>query len=211
MSTPSFERLGAACFTMGSALLAAYAILFSLLLPIHSDGMDYSRLVLNPSWARLTLVAFIGVVLMLAGMDALYSRVRVTAGFAGTIGFLFTKTALLLQACVLTWELLLDPVVAAHSESAFLLREGIIATDPAMVNFRWASVITIVVGTVLFGLAVYRSRQFSRTALALIAVGALVYAIGPMVSVLLTVGGVITLSVGCVLVGVRLWRVKEAR
>jgi hypothetical protein len=55
---------------------------------------------------------------------------RATVGVAGTIGLLVTRFALLLQACVLTCELLLDPIVAAHSQSAFLLRDGVIAMNP---------------------------------------------------------------------------------
>ena len=211
LTIPSYERLGAACIVIGSTLLAIYAVLFTLLVPIGRSAFDYSRIVLSPYWTRIAFLAFIGVVSMLAGLDAVYSRMRATAGFTGTIGLLFTKVALLLQACVLTWELLLDPIVAAHPESSFLLRDRVIVTDPAMVIFRWALLWTIAVGALLFGLAVYRSTQFPKPAIGLIVVGALVYAVGPMVSVFLAVGGVIMFSIGCLLIGVRLWRVPVAQ
>lgn len=210
MTVSSYERLGAACIVIGSTLLAAYAVLFTLLLPVRSGDFDYSRVVLSPYWTRIAFLAFIGVISLLSGLDALYSRIRATAGFTGAIGLLFTKVALLLQACVLTWELLLDPIVAAHPESSFLLRDGVIATDPAMAIFRWALLGTIAVGALLLGLAVYRSNQFPKPAIGLIVVGALVYAVGPMVSVLLAVGGVIMFSIGCLLIGGRLWRAPAA-
>jgi hypothetical protein len=206
LTISSYERLGAACFVIGSTLLAAYAVLFTLLLPIGGGAFDYSRVVLSPYWTRIAFLAFIGVVSLLLGLDAVYSRIRATAGFTGTMGLLFTKIALLLQACVLTWELLLDPIVAAHPGSSFLLRDRVIATDPAMVIFRWALFGTIAVGALLLGLAVYRSKQFPKPAIGLIVAGALVYAVGPMVSVFLAIGGVIMFSIGCLLIGGRLWR-----
>src|SRR4029453_13660982 len=143
---------------------------------------------------------FIGVVSVLAALDAVYSRIRATVGLTGTIGLFFTKVALLLQACVLTWELLLDPIIARHSESSFLLRDRVIATDPAMTIFFWAFLCTIVVGAVLLGVAVYRSNQLPKPAIVLIIVGAMVYAVGPMVSVFLAVSGVILFSIGGLLI-----------
>ena len=198
--------LGSVFVALGSTLLACYAVLFALLLPVGNGVFDYPRLVVSPYWRPIALVAFVGVVLLLAGLDAIYSRMRATAGIAGTIGLLVTKVALLLQACVLTWELLLDPIVAAHSESAFLLRDGVIVTNPAMVAFRLVFLASMIVGALLLGLAVYRSNQFPRTAIVLIVVGAVVYTAGPMVSIFVAIGGVILVAIGGLWIGVRLWQ-----
>ena len=206
MTSLSHERIGSVFIAVGSTLVACYAVLFPLLLPVRTGVFDYPRLVVNPHWRPLALLAFVGVVSVLAGLDAIYSRMRATAGIAGTIGLLVTKVALLLQACVLTWELVLDPIIAAHSESAFLLREGVILTNPAMVAFRWIFVASLIVGALLFGLAVYRSHQFPKAAVVLIVVGAVVYASGSSVSVFVAISGVILFAVGGVLIGVRLWQ-----
>jgi hypothetical protein len=206
MTIASFERLGAACFMVGSTLLAGYAVLFAVLIPVGGAGAEYSLVVLDSNWARLSLVAFIAILFMLAGLDAVFSRIRATAGLTGTIGFLLTKIAFVLQACVLTWELLLDPIIAANAGSAFLLRERIIANDPGMVIFRWGAVLSIFLSTMLFGLAVYRSKAFPSSALVLIIIGAVAYATGPMISIIVAVAGVIALSAGCILIGAKLWR-----
>ena len=206
MTSLSHERIGSVFIAVGSTLVACYAVLFPLLLPVRTGVFDYPRLVVNPHWRPLALLAFVGVVSVLAGLDAIYSRMRATAGIAGTIGLLVTKVALLLQACVLTWELVMDPIIAAHSESAFLLREGVILTNPAMVAFRWIFVASLIVGALLFGLAVYRSHQFPKAAVVLIVVGAVVYASGSSVSVFVAISGVILFAVGGVLIGVRLWQ-----
>ena len=56
----------------------------------------------------------------------------------------------------------------------------------------------------------YRSNQFPKPAIGLIVAGALVYAVGPTVSVFLAVAGVIMFSIGCLLIGGRLWRAPVA-
>src|SRR5262245_38966951 len=206
MTAPSLERVAGACVVFGSTLLAAYGVLFVLLLPIGQGPFDYSRLVLNPYWMPLALMALVGVISILAGIDAIYARVREGAGVAGTIGLLLTKVALVLQACMVTWELLLDPVIAGHPESAFLLRDRVIVTNPAMIAFQWVVLSTIGLGAPLFGFAIFRSGQFPRGAILLIVLGAVVYAFGPRFSVFLAVGGIIMFALGGALIGARLWR-----
>jgi hypothetical protein len=41
-------------------------------------------------------------------------------------------------------------------------------------------------------------------------VGALVYALGPMISVFVSVAGIFTLSIGCLFIGLRLFKVRGA-
>lgn len=208
MTVLSGQRWGAVALVLGSLLLAVYAALFPILLPVGSGSFDYSQVVLSRGWVGLTLVAFVGVLLMMAGFHAVYSRLRSEAGFLGAIGFLFVQAAFLLQACKISWELFLDPIIAAHPESAFLLRDGVIANDPAVMTFLVVSAIFIVIGIVLFCLTLYRSDEYPKAAAILIFVGALVYATGPMVSVFVSVVGVFTLSLGCLFVGLRLWRAQ---
>jgi len=207
MDMPSLEKAGGVSLILGSLLLTAYAALFPTLLSVGSGTYDYVQAVQNPNWIRLALVAFAGILMMLVGFYAVYSRLRVRARATGTIGFLFIEAAYLLQACKVTWELFLFPIIAAHPESAFLLREAIIKNDPAVVIFRMGSTLSIFIGIVLFCLALYRSDEYPKAAAILIFVGALVYAVGPLVSVLVSVAGIATLSIGCLLLGLRLLRV----
>ncbi|MBI3599889.1 MAG: hypothetical protein HY097_04510 [Nitrospinae bacterium] len=207
MNYLSIEKVGGVSLILGSLLLTVYAALFPILLPIGDGTYDYVQVVLNPNWIRLAIVAFVGVLSMLVGFYAVYSRLRSNAGLVGAIGFLFVEAAYVLQACKVTWELFLYPIIASHPESAFLLREAVIKHDPAVVIFRIAAAITIFIGIVLFCLTLYRSDEYPKRGAILIFVGALVYAIGPMVSVFVSVAGIFILSIGCLLIGVRLFRV----
>jgi len=160
----------------------------------------------NPYWKPLALVGLVGVIAILAGVDGIFARLRGSAGLAGTIGLLLTKVALVFQACMLTWELLLDPIIAGHPDSVFLLRDRVIAMSPAMMTFQWVVLTTTGLGVPLFGFAVFRSGQFPKGAILLIVLGAVVYAIGPRLSVFAAIGGVIMFALGGVLIGARLWR-----
>jgi hypothetical protein len=210
MNTVTLEKAGGVALIVGAFLLAAYSALFPALLPLGNGTFDYVQMVLNPNWTRLAAVAFVGVILMLIGFYAVYSRIRTSAGMVGAIGFLFIEAAYLLQACKVTWELFLYPVIASHHESAFLLRDMVIKHDPAVGIFRLMASVTILLGIVMFCYALYRSSEYPRSAAVLIFTGALVYALGPMISILVSVAGIFTLAVGCLLIGIRLFQVKHA-
>jgi hypothetical protein len=203
--------MAGACVVAGATLLAAYAVLFLLLLRSGHGAFDYASLVISPYWRPLALIAFVGIILILAGIDAIHARLQESASAAAAVGLLLTKVALVLQACVLTWELLLDPIIAGHSESAFLLRDRVIVTNSSMVAFQLVFLVASSLGALLFGTAVYRSGQFSRVATVLVVCGALTYAIGPLVSVLLAVAGVGIFALGGAWIGATLWRPPAPR
>lgn len=199
------DRIGAVCVGLGFALVGAYAALFLVLLPVDDPTVEYSQLVSSPYWRALALVALVGVISILAGLDVIYLRLGGSAGVGATVGLLLTKVALVLQASVLTWELFLDPVIASRPDSAFLLREMVIAQQPGMVIFRWLFLGTMVFGALTFGAAIYRSNEFPKSAIALIVSGAALYGLGSVVSHFLAACGVLMSAGGGVLIGVRLW------
>jgi hypothetical protein len=104
MNSISLGKFGGASLILGSLLLTVYAALFPALLPLGNGTYDYVQVVLNPNWVRLAAVAFAGVLLMLVGFYAVYTRIREEAVLVGAIGFLFIEAAYLLQACKVTWE-----------------------------------------------------------------------------------------------------------
>lgn len=115
------------------------------------------------------------------------------------------KVALVLQVAKLTWQLLLDPAIARQPAAQFLFTDAVFLTDAALGAFRFLAAATIVVGAVLFGVALYRSGFVPKLAVVLIGLGAVGYAAGFVLSVYLAVGGIITLGIGCALIGRALW------
>jgi hypothetical protein len=99
-----------------------------------------------------------------------------------TPGFLAIEAAYLLQACKVTWELFLYPIIAPHSASAFLHNDAVILHDPGVAAFGAISSLAIFAGIVLFCFALYRSDAYPKAAAVLLFAGALMYALGPMIS-----------------------------
>lgn len=201
-----FEKHGGIAIIVGALLLSVYAVLFPILLPLGTGTFDYAEVVRSPGWVPLALIAFAGVLALLVGFYAVYAKMRATAGVQGAVGFLFVEAAYLLRACKVTWELFLYPVIARYPETAFLLRDAIIKNDSAVLASRISAFATILIGIVLFCLSIYRSAIYPEPAAALIFAGAVVYALGPMISVFVSIVGIFTFAVGCMLLGVRLLR-----
>jgi hypothetical protein len=151
-------------------------------------------------------MAFLGVMLMMSGFGAVYTRLCSQAGWTGLVGFVFVELAYLLQACKVTWELFLYPVIAQNEAAVVLFRAQILRQSVPVVAFRAGASLTILVGIVLFCLALVRSRAFPRSGGLLVFVGALIYAAGPRINVLFGVSGIFVFALGCLVLGLRLMR-----
>lgn len=200
------EASGGIALIVGALLLAVYAVAFPLLLPVTGSAYDMSLVVLNPNWTWIAAIAFVGVILMIAGFTTVYSRLRSGSGPIGFLGFVFLVAAYFLQACKVTWEIFLYPVIASNPGSAFLLRDGVLKQAAPVVAFRTGSSIAIFLGIVLFCLALVRSKAYPKFASLLIFVGALVYALGP--TLLVRIAGIFTHAVGCLILGLTLIRTQ---
>lgn len=205
MQIPSDHRFGAAAVVGGALLLVLYAGAFPFVLPIGPDHFDYVAVVASPWWLPLTAIAMAGILALLVGLDSVYATLRQKSGFGAWVGFIALKVALVLQACKLTWQLLLDPAIANQPAAHFLFTEGVFLADRGIAAFRVAAAATIVAGAVLFGSALYRSGFVPKPAVVLVSVGAIGYAAGFQFSLYLALGGIIALGIGCVLIGRALW------
>ena len=198
--------MGGTALILGSLLLTVYSIAFPALLPASEAAHDITKLVLNPHWLWIPPVAFLGVTLMMFGFAAVYSRLYAGAGLVGLLGFIFIEIAYLLQACKVTWEICLYPAIAANAGASALLRDELLKHSPQVTVFRMVAGIAILLGIVLFCSALLRSRAFPRVAGLLIFLGAFIYALGPVLTLMIAIAGIFTLSMGCLVLGVSLMR-----
>jgi hypothetical protein len=86
------------------------------------------------------------------------------------------------------------------------LRDGILRDHPLVHAFKAGASATIFLGILLFCFALVRSKEFPKAAGILIFVGALVYALGPVLSMMVAIGGIVVLAIGCLLLGLELIR-----
>lgn len=204
MTLALLQRLGGIAIISGAMLLTLYAIAFAVLLPIPGGVYDLTVLAVHPLWTGIATLSLCGILLMLFGFAAVYSRLYIESGWVGFFGFILIEIAYVLQACKVSWELFLYPVIGVHAVALF--RDGILRHAPLVIVFRSIASGVILLGIVLFCYALVRSREFPKYAGVLIFAGALVYAAGPILGVLVAIAGIITLSIGCLLLGLKLIR-----
>ena len=204
MQLSDIQKLGGVSLILGSVLLFVYSVLFPFLLPMKEMNADFTLLVLNPNWISLGVCVFAGVILMIFGFSAVYSKLYAESGLFGLLGFIFVELAYILQASKVTWEIFLWPVIASHRESQFLLRDFIIKNSALVTTFRVLAGITIFLGIILFCIALIRSMRFPKIGGILIFVGAFMYGLGPLLSVYVAMAGIFILSIGCTIIGLTL-------
>ena len=210
MNLQTLEKPGGIALILGSLLLTVYAVAFPFLLPVTGNSYDLAELVMNPNWTWICMASFVGVLLMITGFLAVYSRLAAHSGVVGLLGIFFVEAAYILQACKVSWELFLYRVIASNPESAFLLRDGVLKHDAMVVTFRLISSVVIFLGIIFFCIALYRSKEYPKIAAILIFIGALVYGLGPLLSVFIAIAGIFTLSMGCLMLGLRLAGPQQA-
>jgi hypothetical protein len=206
MDLKTLQRICGVALGLGALLIAVYSIAFSLLFPTETLMHDLGPAVLRPAWTGLGLLAFAAVLLMMLGFGGVYTRMAPSAGLLGLVGFLAIEVAYLLQAAKITWEVCIYPLLARSAGASRLLVNRAMTKDPAVATFRLVAMLSILVGVVLFCLAVVRTRDLPRMAGGLIFLGAVAYGIGPMVSITLAHVGIVVLAAGCLLLAKTLVR-----
>jgi hypothetical protein len=207
MKLATTQKLGGAAMIAGAILFAAYSALSAVLLPLAEMRRDMTLLVSHPAWVPLAVIAFAGIVLMMGGFAAVYTRLHEGSGPIAFVGFLVIELAYLLQAAKVTWEFSVYPVLAGNERFAPLLRDAILRQAPSVAPFRYAMMVTIFGGIVLFCLALVRSTAFPKAGGLLVFTGALLYGLGPALGTYGWLGGVFILAAGCMALGVALVRI----
>jgi hypothetical protein len=210
MKFSTTQRLGGIAIILGSVFLTAWAICWSTLLPVHERTRDLSIIILDPHWIWIASLAFPGIILMIFGYTAVYSRLYDKAGISGFIGYIFIIIAYIFQAAKVTWEIFVYPIIVSYAPSLPLFSGKILTQHPQFILFRWLASVTIFIGVILFCITLLRSREFPKSAGILIFCGAVIYAVGPILNVYLAIAGVLILSVGCFILGYTMFfNVKE--
>ncbi len=204
MKYSTIQRLGGIAIILGSALFTAWAICWTTLLPVHERARDVSIMILDPHWIWIASLAFPGVVLMIFGYTAVYSKLYNKAGILGFIGYVFIILAYIFQAAQISWEIFLYPIIVSNASSVSLFSGKILMYHPQFILFRWLSFAVIFIGVILFCITLIRSRKFPKSAGIFILCGAVIYAVGPMINIYLAIAGVLVLSVGCFILGYKM-------
>jgi hypothetical protein len=155
------------------------------LFPSETFLHHFAEAVLRPSWFALAILAFVSLVLLMLGCGGAYSRMVERTGVVGFLGLVTIELAYLFQLAKVTWEACIYPLLARNAGAAQLLVDRAFLEDPGVAVFRQIASGAIFIGIVLFSIALFRSRIFSRIAGLLFFLGAVMYGVGPMISITL--------------------------
>jgi len=202
----TIQRLGGFSLILGAILFFVYSISFTILLPVDQIHINPLLLVLNVNWIWITTVVFIGLILMIFGFSAVYLKMYSESGLTGLPGYIFVGVAYILQLCKVTWEIILYPVISNNEASLFLLRDFELQQSTYVVTFKMISSATIFAGIILFSIALYRSKVFPCYTAFLIFIGAFLYGLGHLLSVIAANFGIFIFAAGCSILGLKMIR-----
>jgi len=168
MFSSNLVRLGGLAAVAAGALLLI-ADLWSLIIELLvGDTENFSEVAVSTSWAVISGMYLIGVLLLLVALVGLYARQAEAAGVLGLVGFLAALVGTGLLAGMFWTLAFVAPSVAVEAP-AFLDAE-----PTGLLGFGFLfSGIVVGLGWALFGVATIRARVFPRAAAIVLTVGAL--------------------------------------
>jgi hypothetical protein len=167
MSTTTLTRLS------GLALMAALALALTggILHPVIGGDSHAASSLAQPLFPTAHLLVFLGEVCLLFGLPGLYASIAPKTGLLGLLGFvLYFFANAILASFVTAYEAFIVPVLAADpTTSALVAPGGAIPSSAPFAVLQGLGGLVYMLGLVVLGVAVFRSRVMPRWTGALMA------------------------------------------
>jgi hypothetical protein len=160
MSSTTLSRMS------GLALILAFAFSLAggLLHPVIDGESHGASALAHPGFPVAHLLVFLGEVFLLMGLPGLYARIAPSTGFLGLAGFaLYFFANATLASFFSAYEAFVVPVLAADPAARDLVAPG--GAIPSSVPFAVLQGVggaVLMLGMLLLGIAVFRSRALPR-------------------------------------------------
>jgi hypothetical protein len=204
MDLKKIQQIGGISLVIGAVCLTVYSIMFFLVLPFKQIQTDMSQVVIHKFWITNTLIVFCGLILLMFGYLAAYSKMYSETKTTGFISIVIIEIAYLLQVCKVTWEIFIYPMLIRYDQTLFLLKDSVLKNDPAIGVYRLISSLAILAGVILFSFALYKSNVYSKLSAVFIALGAIMYGVGPLAGIFVAIPGIVIFAAGCFLLSLKL-------
>jgi hypothetical protein len=189
-------------------------IIFAGIQPIHPP--DVLASVTTSAWAIITTLKTVMCLFGLFGIAGLYARHVEKTGWLGLAGYLLLTIFYAVQMCFAFIEPLILPLLATESPKFVAGFLGILTGTPSEVSLGAIPVVNGVVaalyllGTLLFGIAMFRARILSRWAAGLLALS------GPLAIIMTMIGhpinrvAAVPMGISLIWLGYALWSERRA-
>ena len=167
MSRETLDRLS------GLALMAAFVLSLTggLLHPIVDHESHSATSISHPGFPVAHLLVFLGGAFLLMGLPGLYARIAPRAGILGLVGFAlyFLANATIVQGFA-AYEAFVAPVLASDpATSGVLESDGALTASAPFALLQGLGGVALMLGMLLLGISIVRSRIFPAWAGALLA------------------------------------------
>ena len=189
-------------------------IIFAGIQPIHPP--DVLASVTTSAWAIITILKTVMCLFGLFGIAGLYARHVEKTGWLGLAGYLLLTIFYAVQMCFAFIEPLLLPLLATESPKFVAGFLGVLTGTPSEVSLGAIPVVNGLVaalyllGTLLFGIAIFRARILSRWAAGLLALS------GPLAIIMTIIGhpinrvAAVPMGISLIWLGYALWSERRA-
>ena len=183
--------------------------IFAGIQPIHPP--DVLASVTTSAWAIITTLKTVMCLFGLFGIAGLYARHVEKTGWLGLVGYLMLTIFYAVQMCFAFIEPLILPLLATESPKFVAGFLGILSSTPSEVNLgaipalNGFLAVLYLLGTLLFGIAIFRARILSRWAAGLLACS------GPLAIILTIIGhpinriAAVPMGIALIWLGYALW------
>jgi hypothetical protein len=207
ITTPNLIRWGGL-----SAMVTG--IIFAGIQPIHPP--DVLASVTTSAWAIITTLKTVMCLFGLFGIAGLYARQVEETGWLGLASYLLLTIFYAVQMCLAFIEPLILPLLATESPKFVAGFLGILTSTPSEMNLGAIAAVNgllavlYLLGTLLFGIAIFRARILSRWAAGLLAVS------GPLAVILTMIGhpinriAAVPMGIALIGLGYSLWSERRA-
>ena len=208
ITTPNLIRWGGL-----SAMVTG--IIFAGIQPIHPP--DVLASVTTSAWAIITTLKTVMCLFGLFGIAGLYARQVEETGWLGLASYLLLTIFYAVQMCLAFIEPLILPLLATESPKFVAGFLGILTSTPSEMNLGAIAAVNgllavlYLLGTLLFGIAIFRARILSRWAAGLLAVS------GPLAVILTLIGhpinriAAVPMGIALIGLGYSLWSERRAQ
>jgi hypothetical protein len=160
MSITTLTRLS------GLALIAAFALTLTggILHPVIGGDSHAAPSLAQPLFSMAHLLIFLGEICLLMGLPGLYARIAPRTGLLGLFGFvLYFFANATLASFVSAYEAFIVPVLAIDpATSALVAPGGAIPSSAPFAVLQEIGGLVYMLGLVVLGIAVFRSRVMPR-------------------------------------------------
>jgi hypothetical protein len=160
MSTTTLTRLS------GLALIAAFALTLTggILHPVIGGDSHAAPSLAQPLFSTAHLLIFLGEICLLFGLPGLYARIAPRTGLLGLFGFvLYFFANATLASFVSAYEAFIVPVLALDPATSTLVApDGAIPSSAPFTVLQGIGGLVYMLGLVVLGIAVFRSRVMPR-------------------------------------------------